>query len=152
MYYITYQHNNIQNHKRNAQLCNTVSVQKHYCQLYNSQCKNTSIICATVNTRTLLSAVQHSVSTRTLCQLCKCPCKNTTVSCTKQCQLYKCPCKNTTVSCVTQSQCKNITFSCATVSARTLPSAVQVLLQEHYCQLYNSVSARTLMSGVQVSM
>jgi hypothetical protein len=61
-----------------------VSAQKHYCRLCNSQCKNTSISCASVNTGTLMSAVQQSVSARTLLsgvqqsaqehfhQLCKC--------------------------------------------------------------------------------
>jgi len=93
--------------------CAIVSVQKHYCQLCNSQCKNVSIICASVNTRTLLSGVQQSVSARTLLSAVQVSMQE------HYCQLCKCPCKNTTVS-------------CASVHARTLLSAVQ-----------NSANART---------
>jgi hypothetical protein len=102
-----------------TQLCNTVSVQKHYCQLYNSQCKNTSIICATVNTRTLLSAVQHSVSTRTL---------QSAVQVSMQehyCQLCNTESMQEHYFQLCNSQCKNTSISSASVTTRTLLSAVQ---------------------------
>jgi hypothetical protein len=103
--------------------CAIVSVQKHYCQLCNSQC------------RTLPSSVQVLIQEH-YCQLCNivsaqehyCQLYNTVSAQEQYCQLCKSPSKNTTVS-------------CTSVPARTLLSAVQ-----------HSVNARTLLSAVQQSV